>query len=80
MRETEGAGGHKLSAAWLIERCGMKGATAGAFEVSSKHALVIVHRGGGDAHGLLEFAASIRRRVEERFGIVLEMEPRVLGA
>jgi len=37
-----------------------------------------VHHGGGTTAELLAFAADIRRRVHDRFGVMLEREPRLL--
>ena len=70
----------KLSAGWLIERAGIyKGLRAGAVGVSSKHALALVHHGGGSTTELLALAARVRRAVLDRFGITLSPEPIFLG-
>ena len=70
----------KLAAGWLIEKAGIsKGTRRGAFGVSSKHALALVHHGGGSTAELLRFADEIRERVEQRFRITLEREPRLLA-
>jgi UDP-N-acetylmuramate dehydrogenase len=69
----------KLSAGWLIEKAGMsKGMRRGPVGISTKHALALVHHGGGTTRELLAFAGEIQRRVEERFGVTLEREPRIL--
>ncbi|MDI4637665.1 MULTISPECIES: UDP-N-acetylmuramate dehydrogenase [Halomonadaceae] len=72
-------GRFKLAAGWLIDQCGLKGHRDGAFGVHDRQALVLVHHGGGNAEGLLRFADSIASRVLERFGVVLEREPRLVG-
>ncbi|MFZ5654142.1 MAG: UDP-N-acetylmuramate dehydrogenase [Pseudomonadota bacterium] len=69
----------KLAAAWLIEQCGWKGVERCGVGVHDRQALVLVNRGGG-AVALLELARAVRRSVAERFGVLLEPEPRVLGA
>ncbi|MDH3653686.1 MAG: UDP-N-acetylmuramate dehydrogenase [Myxococcales bacterium] len=75
---TEGAQ-VKLAAGWLIEKAGFaKGTRRGAIGVSSKHALALVHHGGGTTAELLAFADEIRARVLDRFGVTLEREPRLL--
>jgi UDP-N-acetylmuramate dehydrogenase len=69
----------KLAAGWLIEKAGIeKGTRRGPIGVSSKHALALVHHGGGTTAELLAFAAEIRVGVRDRFGINLEQEPRLL--
>lgn len=76
---TEGAQ-VKLAAGWLIEKAGVaKGTRRGAIGVSSKHALALVHHGGGTTAELLAFADEIRARVIDRFGVTLEREPRLLA-
>jgi UDP-N-acetylmuramate dehydrogenase len=70
----------KLAAGWLIEKAGVaKGSRRGAIGVSSKHALCLVHHGGGTTAELLDFAEEIRGRVLDRFGVTLEREPRLLA-
>lgn len=71
----------KVPAAWLIEHSGFpRGTRRGAIGISTDHALALVHFGGGTTSGLLTFAAEIRGRVHERFGITLEPEPVLWGA
>lgn len=72
--------GHaKLAAGWLVEKAGFaKGTRRGAIGISSKHALCLVHHGGGTTRELLAFADEIRARVRDRFGVVLEREPQLL--
>ncbi len=65
----------KLSAGWLIEQAGLKGYKKGAFAVADKHALVLTHTGGGTTPDLLALVAEVKARVEERFGVRLELEP-----
>ncbi|HXI55010.1 MAG TPA: UDP-N-acetylmuramate dehydrogenase [Polyangia bacterium] len=70
----------KLSAGWLIERAGIsKGLRQGAVGVSTRHALALVHHGGGTTAELLALAARVRRAVTDQFGIVLQPEPIFLG-
>ena len=73
-------GRQKLSAAWLIERSGtQRGERAGGVGISSRHALALVHHGGARSAELLAFAARVRERVRNTFGIELEQEPVMLG-
>lgn len=78
-RHFVGGGNVKLAAGWLIESAGIaKGTRRGAIGVSSKHALALVHHGGGTTAELLAFAEEIRARVRDRFGVSLEREPTLL--
>lgn len=74
------AGGRKLSAAWLIERAGFKGARDGDAGISPGHALVLVNHGRANGAELLAFARTVARGVQDRFGVALEPEPRLIGA
>ncbi|PRY66088.1 UDP-N-acetylmuramate dehydrogenase [Vreelandella songnenensis] len=74
----QGSGQTKLAAGWLIDQCGLKGVQEGAFGVHDRQALVLVHQGGGNREGLLHFAERIVEQVRERFGVVLEPEPRII--
>lgn len=70
----------KLAAAWLIEAAGFrKGERRGAVGISSRHALALVHHGGGRTHELLALAAEIQAGVRARFGIELRPEPVLVG-
>jgi UDP-N-acetylmuramate dehydrogenase len=74
------AGMVKIPAAWLIEQAGFsKGYILGGAGISSRHTLALVNRGGATAAEILALAKQISARVEERFGIRLEMEPVMLG-
>ena len=75
-----GAGMVKVPAAWLIEQAGFsKGCALGAAAISSRHTLALVNRGGATAADILALAQLISARVEQRFGIRLEMEPVTVG-
>jgi UDP-N-acetylmuramate dehydrogenase len=70
----------KVPAAWLVERAGFsKGYGAGRVGVSSKHALALVHRGGGTTRELIDLAREIQGGVKERFGVTLHPEPVLVG-
>lgn len=71
-------GTFKLAAGWLIDQCGLKGARFGSFGVHERQALVLVHFGGGDRAALLDVADHVAATVEARFGVALEVEPRIL--
>jgi UDP-N-acetylmuramate dehydrogenase len=75
-------GSVKVSAAWLIEQAGFsrgypgEGAPA---RLSGKHTLALTNRGSASAEDLRALASALRHGVAERFGIVLEPEPRLVG-
>jgi UDP-N-acetylmuramate dehydrogenase len=76
-----GPGRVKLSAAWLIEHAGIaKGHRAGAVGVSTRHALALVHHGGGTTDALVALARQVRDAVDARFGVRLAPEPIFVGA
>ena len=66
--------GVKLSAAWLIERCGWKGRSLGKAAVWGKQPLVIVNTGGASASDIMNISAAVVNSVFEKFGIRLEKE------
>ncbi len=73
-------GATKLAAGWLIEQAGVsKGYRVGPVGVSTKHALALVHHGGGTTVQLLALADEVVGRVRDAFGVSLEREPVVLG-
>lgn len=68
----------KLSAAWMIEACGLKGLRDGDAGISDKHALVLVNHGHATGAQLWSLARRAREAVRQKFGIELEVEPRVV--
>ena len=73
--------GVKIPAGWLIEQAGWKGRRllpgSGA-GVHDKHALVIVNRGWATGAEIWALAQAVQAAVDEKFGIMLEPEPRVV--
>ena len=72
------AGGVKFSAAWMIEHCGMKGLREGDAGVHVHHALVLVNYGRASGAQIWALATRVREAVADRFGVRLEVEPRVV--
>lgn len=68
----------KLSAAWMIEHCGLKGYREDDAGVSERHALVLVNHGNASGRQILKLARTIQSRVQETFDVLLEPEPRVV--
>ena len=58
----------------LIERAGLKGERVGTACVSPKHANFIVNLGGATAADVLRLSMTVRERVRNRFGVLLENE------
>ena len=78
--EPEYAGRVKVPAAWLIEQAGFaKGYALGAAGVSTRHTLALVNRNGANAAEILALAEQIRSAVSSRFGVLLQMEPVLVG-
>lgn len=79
----------KVSAAWLIDRAGLKGARVAGAEVYSRQPLVIVNTGNATGHDVVALAKRINREVRRKFYISLHpevnyidstMEIKVLGS
>jgi len=68
---------YKISAAWLVDKCGWKGYQESAIGVFEVNALVLINRGGGNADELLALSQKIQQSVFETFGVQLKMEPRL---
>ena len=68
----------KLSAAWLIEQAGWRGASINGVCMSSQHALVLVNESADTASELLAFASQVQHSVQKQFGVELTIEPDVL--
>lgn len=72
----------KLSAAWLIERAGIRRGFAlpgSPAAISTKHTLAIVNRGGATAADIVQLADFVQTRVLSEFGIRLQPEPVYVG-
>jgi UDP-N-acetylmuramate dehydrogenase len=67
-------GTYKLSAAWLIEKCGWKGFKSGKVGVYQGHSLVLVNYGGATGQEILDLSLTIKNSVKDHFGITLEEE------
>jgi len=66
--------------AWrLIDGAGCRGLARGGATVSEKHANFLINTGAATAADLEGLGEEVRRRVHEKFGIVLEWEIRRVG-
>jgi len=67
-----------FSAGELIEKCGLKGKRIGNVKISEKHANFIVNLGGGKAKNVKKLINLAKKRVKNKFGVVLEEEIQIL--
>lgn len=63
----------------LIEQSGLKGCTVGGAQVSELHAGFIINKGGASADDVLALCRHVQDTVEEKFGVRLEPEVRIIG-
>jgi UDP-N-acetylmuramate dehydrogenase len=68
----------KLSAAWLIENCSLKGYRENNIGVHHKQALILVNYGKGTASELIAFAQMVQNKVFDKFGITIEPEVNIV--
>lgn len=69
----------KLAAGWMIEKCGWKGKRLGDAGVHDRQALVIVNYGKATGKEIHALSQSIRKSVNDLFGVNLEREVEVIG-
>jgi UDP-N-acetylmuramate dehydrogenase len=72
----------KLSAAWLIERAGIRrgfSLPGSRAAISSKHTLAIVNTGGATAAEVAELGRYVQTRVFSEFGVRMVPEPVLVG-
>lgn len=74
-------GSIKIPAAWMIEKCGFKGATEGGAAVYEKQPLVLVNKtGNASPKDVLTLENRIITAIRDRFGVELHPEVEHLGA
>jgi len=66
-------------AARLIESCGLKGEQIGEAQVSEKHANFIVNLGSASAADIEALIRYVQEQVQQRHGIRLQTEVRIIG-
>ncbi|MES2837309.1 MAG: UDP-N-acetylmuramate dehydrogenase [Bacteroidota bacterium] len=68
----------KLAAGWLIEKAGWKGKQIGNAGVHKNQALVLVNYGNAKGEEVINIAKEVQHSVNQKFGILLEMEVNIL--
>lgn len=63
----------------IIAEAGLAGLKVGNAEVSTKHTNYIVNRGQATGEEIIELIKQVKQKVEEKFGITLEVEPELVG-
>jgi UDP-N-acetylenolpyruvoylglucosamine reductase len=75
----KGAHTEGRSSGQLLEAAGCRGLRQGGVRFSEKHANFVENDRDGTTADVLELMAEGRRRVHERFGVILEPEVQILG-
>jgi UDP-N-acetylenolpyruvoylglucosamine reductase len=78
-KNPEGKRAEGRTAGQLLEAAGCQGLQVGGARFSPKHANFVENAAGATTADVLELMAAGRRRVHERFGVVLEPEVQLLG-
>lgn len=63
----------------LIEDAGLRGFRIGDAQVSEKHCGFVINRGNASAADILELMKQVDEKVQQKFGVPLEPEVRILG-
>ena len=68
----------KLSAAWLIDQCELKGFKHKGAGVHENHALVLVNLDYADGESIVELSHIVQQKVNDKFNIKLEPEVNII--
>jgi len=63
-----------IPAAWLIDKCGLKGKKIGEAQISKIHANFIVNRNRAKAKDVKKLINLMKKKVKQKFGLVLKEE------
>ncbi|MEE8586018.1 MAG: UDP-N-acetylmuramate dehydrogenase [Acidobacteriota bacterium] len=69
----------KIPAGMLLDAVGGKGQRCGGARVADHHANLFINDGKASARDLIELSSRLAERVQERFGVALEPEIRIVG-
>ena len=70
---------NKLAAGLLIDMAGLKGTRLGGAEISTHHANFFINHGNAKAIDIANLIRLSRKKVYEKFGIMLELEIKTIG-
>ncbi|MCB9802605.1 UDP-N-acetylmuramate dehydrogenase [Candidatus Nomurabacteria bacterium] len=65
---------HKIPAAYLIDRAGLKGKTVGGAQVSEKHANYIINTGTAKAEDVVILSSLIKQQIRDKYNLQLNEE------
>lgn len=68
---------YKLAAGWLVEQAGWRGFEEAGVGIYQGQALVLINPGHCSGQQVLALAARIQASVRKRFGVALDIEPRI---
>ncbi len=63
----------------LIQDAGLCGFAVGGAQVSEKHCGFVINRGDATAADIMRLCRLVQDRVQEKFGVTMEMEVKILG-
>ena len=67
------------AAGYFIDKAGLKGTRSGDAEISSIHANFFINHGSATANDIINLINLARKKVSEKFGIILDLEIKTLG-
>ncbi len=68
----------KISTAWMIDQCGLKGISFGHISICAHNALILIHDGHGTYTHLKEAEEYIIQKVRGKFNVTIVREPNVI--
>ena len=71
-------GDKKIPAAWLIDQCQLKGKEHKGAAIHSNQPLVLINKNNATGNDILELSKMIQQQVQQKFGIPLVPEVRIL--
>ncbi len=71
--------GGKVASAWFIDQLGLKGKIIGGAKISDQHANFIVNLGKAKAQDVINLINLIKKKVKDKYKIMLEEEIKHLG-